>query len=382
MRRATLVAVVAAALLAAPLASPQQLPPILPLPVSAGRLLAPRVAALSDAVETASAAVDDGTWVQLNGTRLGDGVAAPASSETDAATPDACRSACASTSGCYGATFTVDLDFTACQLYGGGGASPCAPLIASSSDVAVSFLFPGAATAAAARCAPAVAGAPSPPPPPVTVRAAADLCARVPRLCASPTGRRRLAATPLQDAGAAGWGIAVDARHAALTIHGATIVMPAVNADTSNDAEGGPSPSTLEYLGTVSGVPSAKTCEGYCQQMVQAADNGDAGTLVPMTPFDDASPYGEPPFSRLAVAAGPFQSTCLASSWYKLSSISGGGDDRHGHVCDLFGAAPRGGTTLVVAPAGGAAATTSLRAARWSAMVGWAWNVKQEEQGE
>ena len=380
MRRATLVAACAAVALLASPTTAQQLPPILPLPVAPGALLAPRVAALSDAVEAASAAVDDGTWVQLNGTRLGDGVAAPASSETDAATADACRAACASTPGCYGATFTVDLDFTACQLHDGGGAPPCAPLIAASSDVAVSFLFPGAASAAAAGCAQArTAGAP--PPPPAAVRAAADLCARVPRLCASPTGRRRLAATPLQDAGAAGWGVAVDARHAAVSLHGVTVVLPAVSADAADDAERAPPPSTLEYLGTVSSVPSAKTCEGYCQQMVQSADNGDTGTLVPVTPFD-ASPYGAPPFSRLAVAAGPFQSTCLAASWYKLASLSSGGDDRHDHVCDLFGAAPRGGTTLVVAPAGGAAATTSLRAARWSAVVGWAWNVKQEGQGE
>lgn len=367
----------------------QRLPPILPLPSVSG-LLAPRVAAVSDAVEAANAAVDDRTFVQLNGTALGDGVVVPATREVDTADADACRAACAAAPGCYGATYTERLEFYVCQLFGGGdGANPCAPVILSASDIAVSFLFPGAATAAAARCKLNDASAPPPPSPSAAVRAAADLCARAPRLCASPTGRRRhLAATPIQDAGAAGWGMAVDARHAAATLHGVTVVLPDAGPAAAAPAPGDAAaavptpPSTLEYLGTVSGVPNAKTCEGYCQQLIQGADNGDEGTLIPVTPFD-SSPYGDAPYNRMAVATGRFQATCLAASWYELSAATGNRNTQHGHVCDLFGPAPRGDTMLVLAPTrAGAAATTSVRAARWSQVVGWYWSWKQEQPGE
>lgn len=364
-----------AALVATASAQPT-LPPILPS-LDAPRL-APRVA---DAVEAAAAPVDDHSWVPLNGTRLGapgpDGREVPS-----VATADACRAACAAAAGCYGATWTVDLEFTACQLWEGGGggaaARACPPLALTASPRALTFLFPGAYAAAVAGCG----GGPTPSPAAASPAAAA-LCARFPRLCPSPTGRRRrrsLAASPVQDAGAAGWGLAVDARRVAATVHGVVVALP---PQTAADAAASNLTSRLEYLGTVANVATSKACEGYCQQMrAPGIDNGgDGGVIVPVTPFD-GSPLGAPPYSRLAVARGPLPSLCVASSWYDLAAATGApGAAAFGHVCDLFG--PRPGapdaSALVALPSrAGGAATTSLRAGRWSAVVGWPWG---EEQG-
>lgn len=379
-------------------AAAQPLPPLPPLPSLASPRLAPRVA---DAVEAASGGADDRSWVPLNGTALGGGGAPGVDGRevADITTADACRAACAAAPACYGATWTVDLDFMACQLWEaaaatggkGGGGGGCPPLVLAAAPLALSFLFPGTYTAAVAGCGGggggvgATSASPAPP-------AAAAFCARFPRLCPSPTGRRRrrallaraLAATPVQDAGAAGWGLAVDARRAAATVHGVAVALPWAGGGGGVVGVGaGPNAtlSRLEYLGTVANVATAKACEGYCQQMrAPGVDNGgDGGSVVPVTPFED-SPFGEAPFSRLAVARGPLPSLCLASSWYDLAAATGVADGRHGHVCDLFGPFPGAGdTVLVAAPSrAGPAATTSVRAGRWSAVVGWAWGAEQE----
>lgn len=322
-----------------------------PLPRAAG--------SLADALEAAAAARrDDRSFVTLNSTvvdlNAGGAAPAPALGLADAA---ACAAACAAAPGCYAATWLdkeneAGDEETECLLFGeASGAAPTAPptcptLQLTTAGGGTTHLFPGAFTAAAAPCAGgggAAAATASPLP---------ALCARFPRLCPPPApgGRRRLTASPRRDAGALAWGLAVDARGGAAAVHGVSAsLLP---------------PSTLEYLGSVGGdVTTATACEGYCQLMQAGADNGD-GRAVPVTPFPAAP--GPDGLARLAVAStGALQAHCVVATWHR----PGGQGD---HVCDLYGMAPSGPTTLVLAASpAGAGATTGVRAARWSLLADW-----------
>ena len=109
---------------------------------------------------------------------------------------------------------------------------------------------------------------------------------------------------------------------------------------------------SFEYLGTVTDVASAAVCSGLCQQFVAGADNA-GGAILGVTEFGAETVSGKAGY--FGVSDGPLPAHCVAASFYDGDAALGVDprkepEESVGKVCDLFGVAPRGATTLLLEP--------------------------------
>lgn len=248
-----------------------------------------------------------------------------------------------------------------------------------------------------------------PPAPPDPTAAASAASAAAAALASAAAGGDDTAAR------AQAWAAVVDAKPgAAVAVVGAR---PPISAKSFRNAKN--LTLSFEYLGTVTDVASAAVCSGLCQEFVAGADNA-GGEILGVTEFGQHTLSGKAgyelffrfffffflfspdekkekrkltltsPFKTLkktqdqsyyGVSDGPLQAHCVAASFYDGDAALGIDAKKDpgqsvGHVCDLFGVAPRGATVLLLEPTvllpegrGGELArstVTFIRPQRWS----------------